>query len=86
MVGEHLSGGPRRRLNAFYSYSFAQRTDWPKHFSAQQILLDYFRACADEHGIREHIRFQTEVLSADFDEVDATWTLRLPRAGWRERR
>jgi 4-hydroxyacetophenone monooxygenase len=63
--------------SAFYSYSFAQRTDWPKHFSTQDILLDYFRACADEYGIREHIQFDTEVLSADFDDAPLTWSLRV---------
>ena len=29
--------------NAFYSYSFAQKIDWPKYFSPQEVLLDYFR-------------------------------------------
>jgi 4-hydroxyacetophenone monooxygenase len=61
--------------NAFYSYSFAQRTDWPKHFSTQDILLDYFRDCADQYGIREHIQFDTEVLSAGFDDETLTWSL-----------
>ena len=63
--------------NAFYSYSFAQRSDWPKHFSPQEVLLDYFRDCADQYGVREHIRFGTEVLSADFDDERLAWTLRL---------
>ena len=30
-----------------YCYSFAQRDDWPQHFSTQPELLDYFRAFAD---------------------------------------
>ena len=30
--------------NAFYSYSFAQKIDWPKYFSPQGVLLDYFRS------------------------------------------
>ena len=63
--------------NASYSYSFAQKIDWPKHFSTQEILLDYFRACADEYGVREHIRFGTEVHSAVFDDDRSIWTLRL---------
>jgi 4-hydroxyacetophenone monooxygenase len=63
--------------NAFYSYSFAQRPDWPKHFSPQEVLLDYFRDCADQYDIRKHIRFGAEVLSADFDDERLTWTLRL---------
>ena len=34
-------------------------------------------ACADEYGIREHIRFRTEVLSATFDEERCAWSLQL---------
>ena len=47
--------------NHNYSYSFAQRHDWPLHFSTQDVLLDYFRRCADAFGLRERIRFGTEV-------------------------
>ena len=47
--------------NHNYSYSFAQRHDWPLHFSTQDVLLDYFRRCADAFGLRDHIRFGTEV-------------------------
>jgi 4-hydroxyacetophenone monooxygenase len=63
--------------NAFYSYSFAQKNDWPAHFSPQRVLLDYFRDCAGEYGVREHIRFDTEVLSAEFSDDCCGWTLRL---------
>ena len=66
--------------NAFYSYSFAQKTDWPQYFSPQAVLLDYFREIADRYGLREHIRFRTEVLSASFDEDRCTWKLRLRSA------
>ena len=38
--------------NHNYSYSFAQRHDWPLHFSTQDVLLDYFRRCADAFGLR----------------------------------
>ena len=47
--------------NHNYSYSFAQRHDWPLHFSTQDVLLDYFRRCADAFDLRDHIRFRTEV-------------------------
>ena len=40
------------------------------------VLLDYFRRCADDLGVREHIRFATEVLAAAyFDEHDGRWQL-----------
>jgi 4-hydroxyacetophenone monooxygenase len=61
--------------NHNYSYSFAQRHDWPLHFSTQSVLLDYLRRCADEFGLREHIRFNTEVVSASWSENDLTWTV-----------
>lgn len=70
--------------NAFYSYSFAQKIDWPKYFSPQSVLLDYFRTCADEFGLREHIRFNTEVVSARFDEKTSTWSLTIRNADGRE--
>jgi 4-hydroxyacetophenone monooxygenase len=61
--------------NHNYSYSFAQRHDWPFHFSTQDVLLEYFQRCADTFGLREHIRFDTEVLSATWSEADAQWSV-----------
>jgi 4-hydroxyacetophenone monooxygenase len=61
--------------NHNYSYSFAQRHDWPLHFSTQDVLLDYFRRCADAFGLREHIRLSTEVRSATWSEADGHWTV-----------
>ncbi len=63
--------------NLFYSYSFAQRSDWPEHYSSQPVLLDYFRRVADESGIRPLIRFNTEVTAVAFDDESATWTLQV---------
>jgi 4-hydroxyacetophenone monooxygenase len=62
--------------NHFYSYSFAQTGEWPGFFSTQAALLDYFRACADEFGLRPHIRFGTEVVDATFDEASQQWIVR----------
>ncbi|MDQ1394893.1 MAG: 4-hydroxyacetophenone monooxygenase, partial [Acidimicrobiaceae bacterium] len=61
--------------NHNYSYSFAQRHDWPFHFSTQDVLLDYFQRCADVFGIRDHIRFGTEVRSATWSDEDERWTV-----------
>src|SRR5690348_13304556 len=71
--------------NHNYSYSFAQRHDWPLHFSTQDVLLDYFRRCADTFGLREHIRFDTVVLSAEWSDQDLQWTVQIGRASCRER-
>jgi 4-hydroxyacetophenone monooxygenase len=61
--------------NLFYCYSFAQRDDWPQHFSSQEVLLDYFRSVADRFDLRPLIRFGTEVRSAELDEATMEWTL-----------
>src|SRR5690606_32005603 len=63
--------------NAFYSYSFAQRVDWPTHYSTQDVLLNYFRDCAAEFGVRDHIRFQTALDRAEWDEARHRWVLHL---------
>ncbi len=59
--------------NLLYSYSFAQRDDWPEHFSSQQVLLEYFRGVVDDTGLRELIRFDTEVTAMVFDDDTARW-------------
>ncbi len=66
--------------NHNYSYAFAQRHDWPYHFSTQPVLLEYFRRCADAFGIRDRIRFRTEVVSAEWSESDLRWSVRVRTA------
>jgi 4-hydroxyacetophenone monooxygenase len=38
-------------------------------------VWDYLERCAREHGIVDAIRFETEALSAAFDEASCTWTV-----------
>jgi 4-hydroxyacetophenone monooxygenase len=68
----------------FYSYSFAQTSEWPYFFSPQRVLLDYFRSCVDAFGLRDHIRFGTEVAGAQWDEERSVWTLALRDGDGRE--
>jgi 4-hydroxyacetophenone monooxygenase len=63
--------------NHFYCYSFEPYHDWPEHFSQHKELREYFERCADKYGVREHIRFETEVVSACFDEESSTWEVRV---------
>lgn len=65
--------------NHTYSYSFAPN-DWPQHFSAQPVLLDYFRRCADEMGVRDNIRLQREVEKAVWDEATASWQVHVRKS------
>ncbi len=63
--------------NHFYCYSFAPNHEWPQFFSTQPELLEYFRRCADSFGVREHIRFGTEVVEARYDEASCSWIVRV---------
>ena len=63
--------------NLFYSYSFAPNTDWPDHYSRRAELQSYVERTAKEHGVTEHVEFETEVLSAEYDETTARWTVRV---------
>lgn len=61
--------------NHNYSYAFAQRHDWPYHYSTQDVLLGYFQDCARDFGVHDRIRFETEVRSATWSEETHRWTL-----------
>jgi cation diffusion facilitator CzcD-associated flavoprotein CzcO len=56
-----------------YSYSFAQRTDWQSTYGKQPELYAYLNDCADRFGVRPHIRFHHELVSARWDETVRRW-------------
>ncbi len=71
--------------NHMYSYSFEPNHDFPQYYSTQPVLLDYFRRFADRHGLRAHIRFETTVEEAVFDEAKGVWRVEVKTAeGGRE--
>lgn len=63
--------------NHFYCFSFEPNPEWKHHFAKRDELLDYLRHCADKYGVREHIRFRTEVTDARFDETEQHWVIGL---------
>ena len=69
--------------NHFYSYSFESEQDWSEYFCQRDELLKYFRNFAERHGLTEHIRLRTEVVSARFDEQLCLWQVELNSDGVR---
>jgi 4-hydroxyacetophenone monooxygenase len=65
--------------NHSYSYSFEPNA-WPQHYSTQPVVLDYFKRIASKYNLRPHIRFETKVEEARFDETRAVWCVTLRRA------
>lgn len=57
--------------NHLYCYSFEPSNHWDHFFAEQPELRQYFCDVVDRHGLRPHIRWNTEVLSAAW--ADDQW-------------
>jgi cation diffusion facilitator CzcD-associated flavoprotein CzcO len=62
-------------VSRIYSFSHDQDYDWSTMFAPQPEILDYIHGVVDRHGIRRHIRFDTEVAAARFDAATALWRI-----------
>jgi 4-hydroxyacetophenone monooxygenase len=62
--------------NFAYSFSFAQKQDWPEQFSRQTEIQKYISEVATNSSVRANIEFNTEVVSLVYDSTSATWALR----------
>jgi cation diffusion facilitator CzcD-associated flavoprotein CzcO len=58
-----------------YSFSFAPNPDWPETYSTQPEIGAYLRRCADEFGIRPHVRLNTNVTEAAWNEDEQRWEI-----------
>jgi 4-hydroxyacetophenone monooxygenase len=57
-----------------YSFSFA-KNDWGRHFELRDDLQRYFARVMKDLGAVDRVRFDTEVVSALYDEVAKRWTV-----------
>ncbi|MBF6079769.1 NAD(P)/FAD-dependent oxidoreductase [Nocardia cyriacigeorgica] len=58
-----------------YSYSFAPNPRWSRTYGKQPEILEYLRSVATEHDVVRHIRFDTELTAAHWDEQCALWRI-----------
>jgi 4-hydroxyacetophenone monooxygenase len=56
-----------------YSFSFAPNPDITRYFAKRDEVQSYLRGLADDHSVRDQIRFQTEVVRAEYDTTDNLW-------------
>lgn len=71
----HYPGAACDVESHLYSYSFEPNPNWSRQFSPQAEILNYMEHCADKYALRPHIRYNTEVKSAVFDETTGTWSV-----------
>ena len=61
--------------NHFYCYSFEPTDAWTEYFARQPEIQSYFAGVMQRHGVTPHVRWETEVVSAQWDDADATWAV-----------
>lgn len=59
-----------------YSYSFEPKLDWSRKFAPQPEIVEYFQSVARKYRLLPHIRFNTEISEARFDEAAGLWRIR----------
>ncbi len=63
--------------NHFYCYSFEPNNNWTHFFAEQDELQDYFTQVLANHDLGEHVRWNTEVLAAEWNDDDGVWSVSL---------
>lgn len=61
----------------FFSPELLADWNWTEHFASQPENEAYFNHVVDRFGLREHIRLQTTVTAARFDQGTDTWIVEL---------
>ena len=63
--------------NHFYCYSFEPSNNWSHYFAEQPELRAYFESVLAKHRLDDNVRWETEVVSAQWNDDDATWLVRV---------
>lgn len=56
-----------------YSFSFQPNPEWSNMYAHRAEIHAYIKSCAETGGILEHVRLQTLMLEAVWDENKAVW-------------
>jgi cation diffusion facilitator CzcD-associated flavoprotein CzcO len=58
-----------------YSLSFEPNPDWTRLYAGSDEIQRYLLHCVEKYGLRAHLRTNTAILEARFDERSGLWTL-----------
>lgn len=62
--------------SSLYSFSFEPNFNWSRTHGTHDEIRRYLEYCVRKYGLDSHLRFNTEIASATFDDASATWQLR----------
>lgn len=63
-----------------YSYSFAQNHAWTREYPGQEEILSYLMGVAQEYNLYQHVRFNTTVENATWDDEAKKWRIHVSTA------
>ncbi|RYE41689.1 MAG: NAD(P)/FAD-dependent oxidoreductase [Hyphomicrobiales bacterium] len=69
----HYPGAACDQPSHMYSLSFRLNPEWTSIFSAQPEIWQYLRETAHDEGLVPHIRLNTDVQNASWDDVRKVW-------------
>jgi cation diffusion facilitator CzcD-associated flavoprotein CzcO len=72
----HYPGAACDVPSHLYSFSFEPNRRWSRKFSPQKEILEYLRHCARKYGLMPHIRFNSNVEGARYDEDAGLWSVK----------
>lgn len=61
--------------NFIYQYSFERDYPWGEYYAPGAEVRKYLEFVAKKRGVWEHIEFNSNITSAEYDESSATWKL-----------
>jgi 4-hydroxyacetophenone monooxygenase len=60
-----------------YQFKFEKNYPWCSHFATRQEIKDYLTHVAEKYGVKQYIRFQTELKEACWNPEAKTWCVNL---------
>jgi len=72
----HYPGAACDVPSHLYSFSFAANPNWSHKFARQEEIFSYQQHLVQQYSLRQYIRFNCTVESAEFDEENALWRVR----------
>ncbi|KAE8378667.1 hypothetical protein BDV26DRAFT_187012 [Aspergillus bertholletiae] len=67
--------------STLYSYSFEQSSTWTREYPGQEEILNYLTCIAEKYGLYKHIRFNSEVEQAQWDDKEMKWKVNVKVSG-----
>src|SRR5262245_33288822 len=66
----HYPGAACDVPSPLYSFSFEPNPSWSRVYAPQREILEYLMRCTEKYDLARHIRFNSTVVRAEFDEAE----------------